>query len=122
MPERAVLVVLAVANPGLRSALTAQLTLAGADIVTVSDPDARAVRGAVRRPAALVIDAQMLAAGEPGWLAALVREPHWYCVLALDVEPLPEVEGHLCYASAAEARAVIAQMLPSWRDDGSGCC
>jgi hypothetical protein len=119
---KAVLLVLAVSEPGLRSALAAQLSLAAIDLVTAHEVDGPVLRRSVRRPAVLVIDEQTVLSRPAEWLEALLIEPYWRQILVL-CEKVAGAAGardsRLQYLAQDRAREAIAELIPQWlTEDG----
>lgn len=118
MSSKAVLLVLAVSEPGLRSALAAQLTLAGVDIVTAHEVDGPTLRRSIRRPAILILDEHVIVARSAEWLDALLSEPYWRQILVL-CERVTSTNGNdrdprLLYLTQSEARSEIGKLIPQW--------
>ena len=115
MPSRAVLVVLAVKDPGLRSTLAAQLPLGNVDLITGQGIDDPALRRGIRRPAVLIVDEPTVAAMPPETLEALLCEPHWRQVIAIteNLHPAdPDCDTRLLRIARKGASAEIGALLP----------
>jgi hypothetical protein len=122
MAGQAVLLVLAVSEPALRSALAAQLTLAGIDLVTAHEVDGPVLRRSVRRPAVLVLDEHTVMSRSPEWLDALIAEPYWRQIVVLCdwLENDSPRDMRLVYLDRSRAREAIAELLPKWIAEENG--
>jgi|EndMetStandDraft_4_1072995.scaffolds.fasta_scaffold396589_1 hypothetical protein len=122
MAGQAVLIVLAVREPAMRSALAAQLTLAGVDLVTAHEVDGPVLRRSVRRPAVLILDEHTVVSRPPEWLDALVAEPYWRQIVVLcDIlETHGPRDARLVHLDRHHAREAIAELLPTWVAEENG--
>jgi hypothetical protein len=115
-----VLLVLAVQEAGLRSALAAQLALSGASLVTTSDIDNPALLRGVRRPAVLVLDAGMAAQRPSGWLETALEDVRWLQIVLLSaaaVEDSADAHPKLLRADARLAARALAANVPRWSEE-----
>lgn len=120
MPDTQVLLVLAVQEAGLRSALAAQLALSGASLVTTSDVDSPALLRGVRRPAVLVLDAGMAAERPADWLEDALDDVRWLEIVLLSaaaVEDQPRAHPKLMRAEARVAARALSDNIPRWREE-----
>lgn len=120
MPSTQVLLVIAVQEAGLRSALAAQLALSGASLVTTSDIDNPALLRGVRRPAVLVLDAGMAAERPLGWLEAALEDVRWLQIVLLSAAAVEDKAGahpKLLHAEARLAARALADNVPRWREE-----
>jgi hypothetical protein len=120
VPETQVLLVLAVQEAGLRSALAAQLALSGASLVTTSDVDNPALLRGVRRPAVLVLDAGMAAERPLGWLEGALDDVRWLQIVLLSaaaVEDRANAHPKLLRAEIRSAARALADNVPRWREE-----
>lgn len=120
MPDTQVLLVLAVQEAGLRSALAAQLALSGASLVTTSDVDSPALLRGVRRPAVLVLDEAMAGERPGGWLEAELEDGRWLQIVllaaALEAESAA-AHPKLLRAEARHAVRTLAERIPHWSEE-----
>jgi hypothetical protein len=120
VPDTQVLLVLAVQEAGLRSALAAQLALSGASLVTTSDIDNPALLRGVRRPAVLVVDSGMATERPAGWLEAALEDVRWLQIVLLSAAAI-ECNGNphpkLLRTEARQAARALADNLPRWREE-----
>lgn len=117
MPSNEVLLVLAMREPGLRSMLAGRLALAGANVVTAEDADDPVLARAVRRRAVLIVDDATSASHGDGWLATLLADARWHCVVLLgDEAASPALGGdpRMIRLRLADAATAIANLLPRW--------
>ena len=117
MPDTQVLLVLAVQEAGLRSALAAQLALSGASLVTTSDVDNPALLRGVRRPAVLVLDGGMAAERPAGWLEAALDDVRWLQIVLLSTAAVEDPAGghpKLLLAETRLAARALAANMPRW--------
>jgi hypothetical protein len=120
VPDTQVLLVLAVQEAGLRSALAAQLALSGASLVTTSDVDNPAVLRGVRRPAVLVLDAGMAAERPRGWLERALEDARWLQIVLLSEEAVEDdgtAHPKLLRAEARLAARALADNVPRWSEE-----
>lgn len=119
MPDTHVLLVLAIQEAGLRSALAAQLALSGASLVTTGDVDDPALLRGVRRPAVLVLDGGMAAERPAGWLDAALDDVRWLQIVLLSagVEDPPGAHPKLLHAETRLAARALADNVPRWREE-----
>lgn len=116
MPDTQLLLVLAVQEAGLRSALTAQLGLAGANLITTSDVDNPALLRGVRRPAVLVLDDVMISERPPKWLDGALADLRWREIVLLTVANAACAEHpKLLRLDAKNAVRVLAEKIPHWK-------
>lgn len=109
--------VLAVHEPGLRSTLAARLSLAGADVITAKNIHDPAIRRGLHSAAVLVLDDHMLGDRSDEWIAALLEEPCWHCLVVLAAAAPPPAVAHdprLLHLELASAPAAIAALIPQW--------
>lgn len=120
MPDTQVLLVLAVQEAGLRSALAAQLALSGASLITTSDIDSPALLRGVRRPAVLVLDEGMTAERPAGWLESALEDVRWLQIVLLAAAMTAEsatAHPKLLRAEARHAVRTLAERIPRWSDE-----
>ncbi|MES2445516.1 MAG: hypothetical protein V4574_22035 [Pseudomonadota bacterium] len=119
MPDVQVLLVLAVQEAGLRSALAAQLAMAGASLITTGDIDNPALLRGVRRPAVLVLDGPTAAERPADWLAAALDDLRWLQVVLLTAAAEAQADPHpkLLRLEARGAVRILADRIPQWRED-----
>lgn len=120
MPNKQVLLVLAVQEAGLRSALAAQLALSGASLVTTGDVDNPALLRGVRRPAVLVLDAGMAGERPAGWMEGALEDVRWLQIVLLSADAVEETaEAHpkLLRAEPRLAARALADNVPRWREE-----
>lgn len=118
MPDTQVLLVLAVQETGLRSALTAQLALAGASLITTGDVDNPALLRGVRRPAVLVLDGGTAAEQPESWFDSALDDGRWLQVVLLTADSDPEpARSHpkLLCVEAKQAVGALAEKIPHWK-------
>jgi hypothetical protein len=108
-----VLLVLAVQEAGLRSALAAQLAMAGASLITANDVDDPALTRGVRRPAVLVIDTMTVSKRDGDWLAATLEDLRWHQVVVLTDQP-PLAHPKLVHCAPMQAVRVLTEKMPQW--------
>lgn len=75
MPERAILVVVAVRDPGLRSLLAAELSVVGVELITADHY--LQVPAQAREPGIAVVDASEMEPDPATWLESLAAEKGW---------------------------------------------
>lgn len=75
MPERAILVVVAVRDPGLRSLLAAELSVVGVELLTATHY--LQVPAQAREPGIAVVDLSDMEPEPAMWLEALAAEKRW---------------------------------------------
>lgn len=117
MPSNEVLLVLAMRDPGLRSMLAGRLAMVGANVVTAEDVDDPVLDRAVRRRAVLIVDDATKAGHHDGWVAGLLADARWHCVVLLgDEAASPALGGdpRVIRLRLADAATAIANLLPRW--------
>jgi hypothetical protein len=118
VPDTQVLLVLAVQEAGLRSALAAQLALSGASLVTTADVDNPALLRGVHRPAVLVLDAGMAAERPAGWLETALEDYRWLQIVLLSSTALADAalpHPKLLLLDPRHAVRALAEKIPHWR-------
>ncbi len=120
LPDTHVLLVLAIQEAGLRSALAAQLAMSGASLITTSDIDNPALLRGVRRPPVLVIDRGTLAVRAPGWLEVALEESRWLQIVLLTEtrhdEPATS-HAKLLRLEPKQAVRALGEKIPHWREE-----
>ena len=117
MRDDIIVLVLAVSEPGLRSTLSARLSLAGADVITAKNVHDPALRSGLHGRAVLILDEDMVDGRSDEWLDTLLDEPCWHCLVVLTATPPPETaepNPRLLYLQLAGAPAAIAALVPQW--------
>lgn len=105
------LLVLVVREAGLRTTLIARLSMAGADLVTISDIDDPRIQRWIDKGPVLVLDAAALAEREGGE-PALRADPRWRAIAVIGGEAQdPAFPPRI---SSGDAAAEIEAMLPAW--------
>jgi hypothetical protein len=109
------LLVLIVQEAGLRSALAASLSLAGADVLTADDfADPRLARHR-RRPLVLITD-EAAVEGFQGGSKELARDPRWLKLVLLSPGAAgPNGDPKLLRLDRASAARTISRLLPEWQ-------
>lgn len=104
------LLVIVARQAGLRSALVARLSMAGADVVTVDNlADPRIERWLASQPV-LIVDEGALS-GHAGGEAALRGDPRWRAIAVVGGQA---AEGAPPRIASADAAAILEAMLPDW--------
>jgi hypothetical protein len=114
------MLVLAVQEAGLRSALAAQLALTGASLVTTGDVDDPALLRGVRRPAVLVLDAGMAEERPAGWLEEALEDARWRQIVLLSAGAVgDDAKAHLklLRVEPRDAARALADSVPRWREE-----
>jgi hypothetical protein len=114
------LLVLVIREAGLRSTLVAQLSMAGASVITARDLDDPMLERSIRGPAMLVIEDRAVAAQPDGWLASELEGGRWHGIVLLTTEPPREDRAwhpSLTYVDRASASASIGALLEQWCAD-----
>ena len=108
--------VLAVSEPGLRSTLSARLSLVGADVITAQNVLDPALCRGLHARAVLIIDEEMVETRSDEWIEMLLDEPCWHCIVVLCDGPPSAAAANprLIYIERANAPAAIAARLPNW--------
>lgn len=113
MPNKSALLIVVVRERGLRSALVARLSLAGADLVTLDDIDDPALERVIRSPAVLVIDEALAAEHSDAWLESLLADPRWRSLVLLTVDPPSQTatDPRILRVAYSNAAAAIAELV-----------
>lgn len=116
VPKAARIIVLVLADAGLRSALTARLGLAGEDVVSASGLDDPRLARTIRQGAILIVDRASLDR-QSFTLETLRSEPNWRRVLVIDHHAAtPSHNGWQVQISRDDATASgLAQLIEDWR-------
>jgi hypothetical protein len=118
-----VLLVLIIREAGLRSTLSARLSLVGADLITARSLDDPVLRRSVQRPAILIIEEETIAGFDMIDLVTLLDSPHWRQVVALcDALPgpvAPNSDPRLLRLERKSAPSAIAELVPRWQSEDS---
>ncbi|MDF7776569.1 hypothetical protein P1X14_15035 [Sphingomonas sp. AOB5] len=109
------LLVLIIHEAGLRSSLVAQLSLAGASIVTAKDVDDPMLTRSVRKPSILVLDHEFVAAQQAGWLDDVLAEPRWNRLVVLDGPADCPADPRCIALDGKNAAASIMASMPGWK-------
>lgn len=110
------LLVLAVQEAGLRSALAAQLAMAGASLITTHDIDDPAVTRGVRKPAVLVLDTPTVAERADEWFGVTLDDLRWHQVVLLTVIAQSSAKHpKLLHCEPAQAVRVLTEKMPQWQ-------
>ena len=119
MSRTNLLLVLIVRDAALRSTLTAQLSLAGHELVTASEARDPGMLRPVRRRAALVIDEPAIATRSQEWAETLLAD--WWRVVVLAAGgadgPGPDADDPWLSVDAAALPATLAALAALWRTD-----
>lgn len=97
--------------------LAGRLALVGANVVTAEDVDDPALDRAVRRRAVLIVDDATNASHHAGWVAGLLADARWHCVVLLgDEAASPALGGdpRVIRLRLADAATAIVNLLPRW--------
>jgi hypothetical protein len=106
------LVVLIIAEPGLRSALAAQLTGLGENVMTLPHmPDDAAIARLARQDAVLIADKSTLEGRSPEGLV----DAGWRHVAVLNGESPNPQDSRLVRLRRADALAQVTAALAEWR-------
>jgi hypothetical protein len=116
VPDTQVLLVLAIREAGLRSALAAQLALSGANLITTEDVDNPALLRGVRRPAVLVLDGAMAAERPTAWIETALEDLRWLQIVLLAGGYAKAHPKLLCLEAKHAVRA-LAEKIPHWREE-----
>lgn len=115
--QRPMLVVVVVQNPGLRSALAAQLVGSGVNLLTAASFDSDVVeRRMIRQPSMLIIDETGID-GDPGaWIERQWLDRAWERIVVLTLDaPLIAAEGDwLIYLDKKASARTIADQVVTW--------
>jgi hypothetical protein len=106
-------IVLAVADPGLRSALVAQLGLAGELVIATTDHLDGQLSPAIRATSLLVIEQSLISSVGPDW-AETLRAQNWLATVIVIVDPvhgLKVVDEHIHLADREVAGVQILALL-----------
>ncbi len=116
LPRKSQLFVLIVSDAGLRSALTARLSLAGEDVVTATGFGDPLLDRAPPRGAYLVLEDRVLAE-HPSWLEVLGDRERWRHVIVLADEAYgdPDPQAPVIHLSKREAGPAILKLVANWR-------
>ena len=119
MPTTNPLLVLIVGDAALRSTLTAQLSLAGYELITASKVQDPGLQQAVRWRAALVMDGAAIASRSQEWIETLLVD--WWRVVVLVPEgaDAPGPDARWQSVDAAALPATLAALAEAWRADQS---
>ncbi|NML05672.1 hypothetical protein [Sphingomonas sp. G-3-2-10] len=109
------LLVLIIHEAGLRSSLVAQLSLAGASIVTARDIDDPMLVRTVRKPSVLVLDHDFVAAHPSDWLDDVLADPRWHKLVVLNGPTDCPVDPRCVALDGKGASGAIMQKLPGWK-------
>lgn len=109
------LLVLIIHEAGLRSSLVAQLSLAGASIVTARDMDDPTLTRSVRKPSVLVLDHDFVASHPPYWLDEVLADPRWHKLVVLNGPADCPADPRCVALDGKGASAVIMRKLPEWK-------
>jgi len=110
-------IVLAIADPGLRSSLAAQLALAGELLILAENHLDPRLSPAIRATSLLVIERCLIAAGEIDW-AATLRAQDWLSTIIVVVDAnhdLVHSDDKIHFADRSDAGSRILALLQSWR-------
>ena len=122
MAAEAILVVAVVADPGLRSALAAHLSLDGRELLTASRiGDGLLDSAMIREPAVLMIDEASIPGDAERWIEKQRGMGGWRHLVALaDIAPVP-VNGAewLVRVSQRNTRKMLSELLTGWAKDES---
>lgn len=105
------LLVLVIRGTGLRTTLTARLSMAGADLVTTDNLDDPRIARWLRDSPVLIIEDVALASYEGGE-ATLRGDPRWRAVAVIGDGGAGEEDSPRI--ARADAAAAIEAMLPGW--------
>lgn len=115
MPATDVLLVLIFAEAGLRSTLTARLSLLGVDLVTAHGLHDPALARSLRKPAVLVVDDASVCGRSEEWIDSLLGDPLWRDVVVLGEVPPAARDPRLLQVDRNNAVDAIAALLPRWQ-------
>lgn len=119
MPTTNVLLVLIIREAGLRSILTARLSLVGADLITANDVHDPALSRSMRQPGVLILDETAVAGRSGEWLDTVLADPQWRRIVLLCETPPPpdvsEADARLLRLERASATSAIAELIPRWQ-------
>jgi hypothetical protein len=110
-------IVLAIADPGLRSALSAQLALAGKLIISAESHLDPGLSPAIRATALLVIEHCLIMSDGTDWSATL-RAQNWLSTVIVIVDKdqvLFSADDNVHLACRHEAGLQILALLQSWK-------
>lgn len=109
------LLVLVVHEAGLRSSLVAQLSMAGASIVTARDIDDPMLARSVRKPSVLILDLGYVIAQDAQWLDRVLAEPRWAKLVVLTgPDGYPDPDPRCVYLDGKSASAEIMRQMAHW--------
>ena len=115
--KRPMLIVVVVQEPGLRSALAAQLAVIGVNLLTAASFDSDILeRRMIRRPSMLIIDEAGIA-GDPGtWIERQWLDRAWERIVVLtpNVPLITAEEDWLIYLDKRAAARTIADRAAAW--------
>lgn len=115
MVSETLLLVLIVREAGLRSTLVAQLSLAGADVLTADDFDDPRLARHERRRLVLIAD-EAAVDGREGGSEHLAADPRWRSLVLLSAAaPAANDDPRLIRVERTAAAGAIARMLPEWQ-------
>lgn len=115
MPERAILVVVAVRDPGLRSLLAAELSVVGVELITAGHY--LQVPAHAREPGVAVVDASDMGPDPAMWLESLAAEKRWPRLAIVDDEATDVATGRWpVRVSRRGASQVLRGILENFSD------
>ena len=122
MAAQAILVVVVVADAGLRSALAAHLSLDGRELLTASDIGYGLLGSAmIREPAVLMIDEALIPCDVDRWIEKQRGLGNWRHLVVLADCPSSPVNGGdwLVRVSQRNTRKMLSELLTGWVKDES---
>jgi len=122
MAALATLVVVVVADAGLRTALAAHLSLDGLDLLTASGIGYGLLdRPIIRKPAILVIDEALIPGDADLWIATQQSLDSWRHLVVLTAAAPGPVDGGdwLARVSQRNGRKPLSDLLAVWARDES---
>lgn len=119
MAKRPMLVVVVVEDPGLRSALAAQLALSGINLLTAESFESDIIeRRMIRQPSMLIIDEEGIE-GDPGvWVERQWLDRAWerVVVLTVDMPAVADTTEWLVHLDRRWPAREIAGRVAEWAD------
>jgi hypothetical protein len=122
MAGQAILIVVVVADAGLRSALAAHLSLDGLELLTASNIGYGLLGSSmIREPSILVIEEALIPCDRDTWIEKQRSVGNWrHLVVVNGVSPVPVDGGQWSVRiSRDNARAMLSELLAGWVRDES---